>query len=73
MGENDQNKLYYSVYDNGAKANAVGFAAADAIEGVDLTSADGILYGTVNSVMTGKKTVDQWYDAVIKAVQKYDK
>ena len=73
MGENDQNKLYYSVYDNGAKANAVGFAAADAIEGVDLTSADGILYGTVNSVMIGKKTVDQWYDAVIKAVQKYDK
>ena len=73
MGEKDQNKLYYSVYDNGAKANAVGFAAAEAIEGVDLTSADGILYGTVNSVMTGKKTVDQWYDAVIKAVQKYDK
>ena len=55
------------------KQNPVGFAAADAIEGVDLTSADGILYGTVNSVMTGKKTVDQWYDAVIKAVQKYDK
>ncbi|MBS5114080.1 MAG: carbohydrate ABC transporter substrate-binding protein, partial [Coprobacillus cateniformis] len=68
MGEKDQNKLYYSVYDNGAKANAVGFAAAEAIEGVDLTSADGILYGTVNSVMTGKKTFDQWYDAVIKAV-----
>ena len=40
---------------------------------VNGTSADGILYGTVNSVMTGKKTVDQWYDAVIKAVQKYDK
>lgn len=73
MGEKDENKLYYSIYDDGAKANGVGFAAADVIEGVDLTSADGILYGTVNSVMTGNKTVDQWYDAVIEAVQKFDK
>lgn len=71
--DDDANKLFYSVVEKGAKTNPVGFAAADAIEGVDLTSADGILYGTVNSVMTGKKTVDQWYDAVIKAVQKYDK
>lgn len=73
MADGDANKLYYSVYDNGAKANAVGFAAAEAIEGVDLTSAGGILYGTVNSVVTGDKTVDQWYDSVIEAVKKYDK
>lgn len=71
--DTDENKLFYSVVANGAKTNPVGFAAADAIEGVDLTSADGILYGTVNSVMTGKKSVDQWYDSVIEAVQKYDK
>ena len=44
-----------------------------AIEGVDLTSAEGILYGTVNSVVTGDKTVDEWYNAVIDAVKKYDK
>lgn len=66
------NELYYTVYDNGAKANAVGFAAHDAVEGVDLTSAEGILYGTVNSVVTGDKSVDDWYNAVIEAVKKFN-
>lgn len=71
--DGDENKLYYSVYDGGAKANAVGFAAREAVEGVDLTSAEGILYGTVNSVVTGTKTVDDWYKEVIEAVKKYEK
>ncbi|NCB33899.1 MAG: carbohydrate ABC transporter substrate-binding protein [Erysipelotrichia bacterium] len=70
--DTDDNKLYYSIYDNGAKADAAGFAAHDAIEGVDLTSAEGILYGTVNSVVTGDKTADDWYNAVIEAVGKYN-
>lgn len=70
--DTDDNKLYYSIYDNGAKADAAGFAAHDAIEGVDLTSAEGILYGTVNSVVTGDKTADEWYNAVIEAVGKYN-
>ncbi|MEG0177770.1 carbohydrate ABC transporter substrate-binding protein [Anaerorhabdus sp.] len=66
------NELYYSVYDNGAKANAVGFAAHDAVEGVDLTSAEGIIYGTVNSVVTGDKTVEDWYNGVVEAVKKFN-
>lgn len=66
-------KLFYSIYDTGAKANAVGFAAREAIEGVDLTSAEGILYGTVNSVVNGSKTVDDWYNSVIEAVKQYNK
>ena len=65
--------LFYQIYDNGAKSCTVGFKSVDAIEGVDLTSAEGILYGTVNSVVTGDKTVDEWYNAVIDAVKKYDK
>ncbi|NBK96967.1 MAG: carbohydrate ABC transporter substrate-binding protein [Erysipelotrichia bacterium] len=73
MDDKDANKLYYSVYDNGAKANAVGFAATEAIEGVDLTSAEGILYNTVNEVVNKTKSVDDWYNAVIEAVKKYDK
>ena len=73
IAADDENKLFYSVYDTGAKANAVGFAAKEAIEGVDLTSAEGILYGTVNSVVTKNKTVDDWYNAVIEAVKKYNK
>lgn len=72
IGDDDENKLYYSIYDNGAKADASGFAAHDAVEGVDLTSAEGILYGTVNSVVNGTKTADEWYNAVIEAVQKYN-
>lgn len=71
--DTDDNKLYYSIYDTGAKANAVGFAAVEPVEGVDLTSASGILYGTVNSVVTGDKSVADWYNAVIEAVKKYDK
>lgn len=73
MKEGDENKLYYSVYDNGAKSNPVGFVFKDAVEGVDLTSPEGILYGTVNEVVNGTKTVDQWYQAVVDAVKKYDK
>lgn len=68
--KDDENKLYYEVYDNGAKANSVGFAAAETVEGVNLTDADGILYGTVNEVVSGQKTVDEWYNEVIEAVKK---
>lgn len=69
----NQKTLFYQIYDNGAKSCTVGFKSVDAIEGVDLTSAEGILYGTVNSVVAGDKTVDEWYNAVIDAVKKYDK
>lgn len=72
MADTDENKLYFSIYDTGAKANAVGFAAAEPIEGVDLTSAEGILYGTVNSIVSGDKSVDDWYTAVLEAVKKYN-
>lgn len=73
IADDDANKLYYSVYDNGAKASVVGFAAAEAVEGVDLTSASGVLYGTVNSVVSGDKSLDDWYNAVISAVKQYSK
>lgn len=69
-GNPDMNKFFYSIYDTGAKANTVGFAAAETVEGVSLTTADGILYGTVNSVVNGTKSVDEWYNDVIAGVQK---
>lgn len=68
----EDNKTFYSVYDKGAKANVVGFASVEAVEGVDLTSAEGILYGTVNELVSGQKTVDEWYSSVIEAVKKYN-
>lgn len=66
------NKLFYSVYDNGAKANAVGFKAMkNKVPGVSVADADkGVLYSTVNSVVNKQKTVDQWYNEVLDAVQK---
>ncbi|MGB4590543.1 MAG: carbohydrate ABC transporter substrate-binding protein [Clostridiaceae bacterium] len=70
MKDDDANKLYYSVYDNGAKAAMGGFQSAPAVEGVDLVSATGILFGTVNSVATGDKTVAQWQAEVVGAVEK---
>lgn len=70
MKADDPNKLYYSVYDNGTKAAMGGFASAPAVEGVDLTSAEGILFGTVNSVVSGKKTSADWQKAVVDAAVK---
>ncbi|MCT4544247.1 MAG: carbohydrate ABC transporter substrate-binding protein [Vallitalea sp.] len=73
MQDEDQNKLFYSVYDNGAKAAMGGFAAAPPVEGVDLTSSEGILFGTVNSIVTKNKTVEQWQKEVIEAAVKIRK
>ncbi len=73
MGEDDANKLYYSVYDNGAKAAMGSFAAAPAVEGVNLVGADGILFGTINSVVNGTKSVEDWYNDVISAVDAISK
>ncbi len=70
MADDDANKLYYSVYDQGAKAAMGGFLAAPAVEGVDLVSGDGILFGTINSVASKDKTVEQWHNEVVAAVEK---
>ncbi|MFR7592934.1 MAG: carbohydrate ABC transporter substrate-binding protein [Longibaculum sp.] len=68
IAESDQ--FMYSMLQNGVKANTVGFMAANPVEGVKLDGETGILYGTVNSVVSGDKTVDQWYKASVDAVQK---
>ena len=44
--------------------------AANAVEGVTLTGETGILFGSINSVVSGDKTVDEWYNASVDAVQK---
>ena len=70
-GEPNENKLYYGVYDDGASSNSIGFADREAVEGVDLTGAEGILYGTVNAVVNGDTTVEEWYNNVLDAVEQY--
>ena len=58
------NKLLYSIYDTGAKAVLGGFAATDPVEGVSMTDT---LFGTINSIVSGDKTVDEWQAAIKSA------
>lgn len=63
----DENRFMYEV---DATPNSNGFMAVEPVEGVDVSSETGILFGTVNSVVSGDKTVDEWYDAVVEGVEK---
>lgn len=53
----EENKLFYSIYENGAKAVMGGFAATEAVEGVSIYNT---LFESVNSIITGDKTVEEW-------------
>ena len=58
----EENKLFYSIYDTGAKAVMGGFATTEPVEGVNIADT---LFQTVNSIITGDKTVEEWREAVI--------
>lgn len=62
------NKLFYSVYDNGASAVMGGFAATEPVEGTTMANA---LFDTVNSIVSGDKTVADWQKAVEETSAKY--
>ena len=55
------NKTYYSIYDNGAKVALGGFATTDAVEGVNIADT---VFGTINSLVSGDKTEEEWIDAI---------
>ena len=57
------NKMFYSIYDNGAKAALGAFAATEPVEGVNFADT---VFGTVNSLVSGDKTKDQWNEAIKK-------
>lgn len=61
------NKMFYSIYDNGANAVMGGFAATAPVEGVNMAD---ILFGTVNSIVSGDKKVPDWQKAVSDASDK---
>lgn len=56
-----ENKMFYSIYDNGATAVMGGFAATAPVEGVNMLDT---LCGTVNSIVSGDKTIAEWQAAV---------
>lgn len=55
------NKLFFSIYDQGAKAALGAFAATDPVEGVNFADT---VFGTVNSLVSGDKTVEQWVEQI---------
>lgn len=61
------NKLFYSVYDNGAAAVMGDFAATTPVEGVAMRA---ILFDPVNSIVSGEKTVAEWQASVEEASDK---
>ena len=54
-------KLFYSIYDNGAKAALGNFAATDPVEGVNFADT---VFGTINSLVSGDKTQEQWIEQI---------
>ena len=61
----DENmKLYYSIYDNGAKAAVGAFATTDPVEGVDVRS---VWFDPINSLVSGDKTQQEWVDGIKQA------
>jgi len=65
-----ENKLFYSVYDTGARAVMGGFAATDSIEGVSMATS---LFEAYNSVVTGDKSRKEWQDEVVKVAERLRK
>lgn len=55
------NKMFFSIYDDGAKAALGNFAATEPVEGVNFADT---VFGTVNSLVSGDKTRDEWVEAI---------
>lgn len=58
------NKLFYSIYDSGAKAAMGAFATTDPVEGVNISDT---VFAAVDSLVTGAKTQKEWVDSITKA------
>lgn len=59
-----ESAMFYSIYDNGAKAALGGFAATDPVEGVSVATA---AFEAVNSLVSGDKTSKDYVDGLTKA------
>ncbi len=57
------NVMFYSIYDNGAKAAMGGFAATNPVEGVDVS---GTFFEPINSLVEGKLTIEEYKANIIK-------
>ncbi len=60
----EDQKLFYSIYDNGAKAAMGSFAAYKAIPGIDNTT---VFFDPINSLVAGTLTIEQYKANIISA------
>ena len=58
------NVMFYSIYDNGAKAAMGNFAAFEAIPGVEVAT---VFFDPVNSLVSGSLTQEDWVASVVAA------
>lgn len=58
------NVMFYSIYDNGAKAAMGNFAAFEAIPGVEVRT---VFFDPVNSLVSGDMDEQAWIDGIISA------
>ena len=56
-----ENKMFYSIYDNGAKAAMGGFAAFSEIPGVDVS---GTFFAPIDSLVAGTMTIEEYAELV---------
>ena len=62
MLESEEDKLIYGIYENeNVKAALGGFAATDPVEGVSMAES---LFASIDSVVNGDKTVEDWVNDV---------
>ncbi len=59
-----------SVYDKGAEPVMGSFVATEPVEGLNFTD---IYMGTIDSIMTGDKTVEDWQKALVEASENLNK
>ena len=62
---NEENKLFYSIYDNGAKAAMGNIAAYKSVAG--LGSINEVFFDPINSLVSGKLTKEKWIEDIKKA------
>lgn len=67
MITDEQQKAFYSIYNEGVKAALGNFQSAPAVEGLTLKS---VIFDNINAVATGDMTVDEWHQAVVDAITK---
>lgn len=67
MITDENQKLFYSIYGDDVKAALGGWAAAPAVEGVDMSKE---LFDAINSVANKDKSVKDWQKDVVSAAQK---